>query len=182
MIKCVIVFYSLSINCIAQILAYMYITTYMYAVHSGICLQTMHIYAHNHFYFAHTQVNTFQCVLATNEFESFAIFLYEDVQWTTGDSSGGDDGLGGNEAVAGITAGDGVNFVTIPGSLTPDIINIDNTSNVGVPGAWIFKTGAGMYVHIYEHNVCDFVYNGAFVQLYHMHSYCTHTYTILFSH
>ena len=107
----------------------------------------MHIYAHNYFYFAHTQVNTFQCVLATNEFESFAIFLYDDIQWTTGDSSGGTDGLHGNEAVAGITAGDGVNFIAIPGSLTPDIINIDNTSNVGVPGVWIFKTGTGMYVH-----------------------------------
>lgn len=105
------------------------------------------------------QVNTFQCVLASNEFESFAIFLYDDIQWTTGDSSGGVDGLDGNEAVAGITAGDGVNFVTIPGSLTPDIINIDNTSNVGVPGVWIFKTGTGTYAHTSKASDCGFVFN-----------------------
>ena len=60
--------------------------------------------------------------------------------------SGGTDGLGGDEAVAGVSAGDGVNFITIPGSLTPNIINIDNTSNIGVPGVWMFKVGTGMYL------------------------------------
>ena len=63
--------------------------------------------------------------------------------------SGGTDGLGGDEAVAGVSAGDGVNFETIPGSLTPSIINIDNTSNIGVPGVWIFKVGTGMYLRTY---------------------------------
>ena len=63
--------------------------------------------------------------------------------------SGGTDGLGGDEAVAGVSAGDGVNFETIPGSLTPSIINIDNTSNIGVPGVWIFKIGTGMYLRTY---------------------------------
>jgi len=87
------------------------------------------------------QTNTFQCVLATNKVESFVIFLYADgrIHWTTGDRSGGDDGLGGTEALAGINAGDGVNFVTITGSLSPSIINISQTSNVGIPGVWILK-------------------------------------------
>ena len=91
------------------------------------------------------QVNTFQCVLATTEFESFTMFLYDDggIEWTTGDYSGGVNGLGGDEAVAGISAGDGVNVITIPGSLTPSIIDIDNTSNVGIPGVWMFKVGTG---------------------------------------
>jgi len=42
--------------------------------------------------------------LASTGFESFTIFLYADgrIQWTTGDNSGGDDGLGGTEALAGI--------------------------------------------------------------------------------
>ena len=90
-------------------------------------------------------MNTFQCVLASNEFESFVLFLYPDdgIQWTTAFSSGGTNGFGGNEAVAGISAGDGVNFITIPGSLTPSIINIANTSNIGVPGVWMFKVGTG---------------------------------------
>ena len=71
------------------------------------------------------------------------MFLYADgrIQWTTGDTSNGIDGLGGTEALAGINAGDGVNSITIPGSLTPDIINITQTSNVGIPGVWMFKVG-----------------------------------------
>ena len=85
--------------------------------------------------------NTFQCVLATSGVESFVIFLYADgrIQWTTGDRSGGDDGLGGTEALAGINAGDGRNFVTIPGSRTSRIINIPQTSNVDISGIWMFK-------------------------------------------
>ena len=77
------------------------------------------------------------------------IFLYADkrIQWTTGDSSGGSNGLGGNEAVAGIDAGDGINFITIPGSLTPSIINITQTSNVGIPGIWMFKVNEGNIYH-----------------------------------
>ena len=91
--------------------------------------------------------------------ESFVIFLYADerIQWTTGDSSGGSDGFGGTEAVAGINAGDGINFVTIPGSLTPSIINITQTSNVGIPGIWMFRVSEGnmfgRYVHLYNIDV-----------------------------
>ena len=96
------------------------------------------------FYFC-LQTNTFQCVLATNGVESYVIFLYADgrIRWTTGDNSGGFRGLGGTEALAGINAGDGVEFVTIPRSLTTRIINIDKTSNVGTPGIWMFKVNAG---------------------------------------
>ena len=91
------------------------------------------------------QSNTFQCILVSSIQESYVIFLYADtrIQWTTGDASGGIDGLGGNEALAGINAGDGINFVTIPGSLTASIINIAQTSNVGIPGIWMFKVNEG---------------------------------------
>ena len=91
------------------------------------------------------QTNTFQCILATSGVESFVIFLYADgrIQWTTGDSSGGSRGLGGTEALAGINAGDSINSVTIPGSRTPSIIGITQTSNVGIPGVWMFKVGSG---------------------------------------
>ena len=92
------------------------------------------------------QTNTFQCVLASSGVKSFVIFLYADggIQWTTGDFSGGDDGLGGTEALAGINAGDGENFITIPGSLTPSIIDIAQISNIGIPGMWIFQVDHGM--------------------------------------
>ena len=90
------------------------------------------------------QTNTFQCVLATNGHESFVIFLYAHgrIQWTTSDREGGENGLGGTEASAGISTGDGINF--IPGSRTPDIIKIDQTSNVDIPGVWMFQVGISM--------------------------------------
>ena len=93
------------------------------------------------------QTNTFQCVLATNGVESFVIFLYADgrIQWTTGSRSGGSRGLGGIEALAGINAGDGFNSYTIPGSQTPNIINISQTSNIDMPGIWMFSLKS-MYI------------------------------------
>jgi len=73
--------------------------------------------------------------------QSFVEFLYADelIQWTTGDSAGGVNGTGGIAAQAGISAGDGITSVTIPGSRTPAIINIDQTSNVEIPGVWVFQ-------------------------------------------
>ena len=66
-------------------------------------------------------------------------------------------GLGGSEAIAGISAGDGSNFIVIPEFRSPCILNIDTTSNVGIPGVWMFKVGTGIMlitvicidVHIY---------------------------------
>ena len=78
--------------------------------------------------------------------ESFVTFIYANIQWTTGDHSGGTNGLGGTEALAGINTGDGVNSITIPGSLTPNVLNIAETSNVGVPGVWMFRVGEGTWI------------------------------------
>ena len=83
-------------------------------------------------------------MLAASESESFVIFLYNQLQWTTGDDSSGTDGLGGTEALAGINAGDGINSVTILGSLTSNIIKLVFTSNVDNPGVWILKLGQGL--------------------------------------
>ena len=79
--------------------------------------------------------------MATNGINSFVIFLYADgeIQWTTGDASGGSGGFGGTPAQVGFNAGDGVRFASVPGSQTADIVNIDTTSNVGIPGVWIFR-------------------------------------------
>ena len=55
--------------------------------------------------FASSQVNTFQIVLVTNGRQSFTIFNYGDITWTTGEASGGESGKGGTEAqVGGILA------------------------------------------------------------------------------
>ena len=68
------------------------------------------------------------------------------MQWTTGDRSDGFRGLYGFEALAGINTGDRINFITIPGSRSSSIINIDTTSNIGIPGTWMFKLGTGIHL------------------------------------
>ena len=88
------------------------------------------------------QTNTFQCILATDNVQSFAIFQYADglMQWTTGDVSGNaSGGLGGIPAQVGFNAGDSLNYATVPESRTNAIINISSTSNVNTPGLWVFK-------------------------------------------
>lgn len=69
------------------------------------------------------------------------MFLYADgeIQWTTGDASGGANGMGGTPAQVGFNAGDGVNYAAVPESRTADIINITTTSNIGIPGVWAFQ-------------------------------------------
>jgi hypothetical protein len=92
--------------------------------------------------------NTFQLVLidrADTGAGNFDVeFRYEDINWTTGDASGGNDGLGGTPAQAGYDAGDGVNFFTVPGSQTDGIVNLDTTdSNTSTVGIWKFAIRDG---------------------------------------
>ncbi|KAM8985778.1 sushi, nidogen and EGF-like domain-containing protein 1 [Ara ararauna] len=85
--------------------------------------------------------NTFQAVLTTDTKRSFIILNYWDIQWTTGAASDGDPetGFGGTPAHAGFNSGDDSNYYNIPGSQTEAIINITKTSNVNVPGRWVFQ-------------------------------------------
>ena len=39
----------------------------------------------------------------------------------------------------GFNAGDGINYFSVPDSRTPEIGNIEFTSNVGTTGRWIFR-------------------------------------------
>ena len=77
-----------------------------------------------------SQTNTFQCILVSDGFMSFVIFLYADglIQWTTGDASEGMGGLGGIPAQVGFNAGDRTNFASHPYSQTNDILNIASSS------------------------------------------------------
>ena len=70
------------------------------------------------------------------------MFLYADIQWA-------------GTALAGINAGNRVNHVTISGSRTSSILDIEETSNVGIPGIWIFKVGESKVLYSY---VCTYVY------------------------
>ena len=87
------------------------------------------------------QLNTFQCVLATDGRSSFAIFHYVrgGIQWTTGDASNGMDGLGGTPAQVGFNAGDGIRFASVPGSRTAAILDIDERSNVMRTGVFVYQ-------------------------------------------
>ena len=90
--------------------------------------------AGNFFFFPRIQTNTFQCILITDGTYSFVIFLYADglIQWSLGTSSS-------IHAQAGFNAGDGVRATTISGSQTPEIVNITSTSNIGVPGKYLYR-------------------------------------------
>lgn len=65
--------------------------------------------------------NTFQTVIVTNEVETFACFYYEQIEWVTGEYSYA-------PAQCGFDAGDDENHVTIPGSLTEDIRDVEGHS------------------------------------------------------
>ena len=83
-------------------------------------------------------------------------FLYEDIQWS------------GTNTTIGFNAGDGVRSFTLPESLTAEgVLNLENTSNVGIPGVYIFRVDQnevetpstvipGTYVCMY---VCMYTYN-----------------------
>jgi hypothetical protein len=93
--------------------------------------------------------NSFQVVLrnrADTGAGNFDIdFRYNTLQWTTGGASGGSGGLGGTPAQAGFDAGNNVNFLTLPGSRTGQVLDLQNTSNVGagVPGLYSFAIRNG---------------------------------------
>lgn len=83
-------------------------------------------------------------MLVSDGFTSYVIFLYADglIQWSTGDASGGNGGLGGNEAHVGFNADDGASFTSHEYSQTHDIINISNSSRpAGLvpPGVLIYR-------------------------------------------
>ena len=87
------------------------------------------------YHFLLIQTNTFQCVLATDGFMSFVIFLYADglIQWGT---------LSTQKAQVGFNAGDGINFFSHNDSRTDNIINIDRETypeGHGRPGVLIFR-------------------------------------------
>uniref|UniRef100_A0AC34REN5 Uncharacterized protein n=1 Tax=Panagrolaimus sp. JU765 TaxID=591449 RepID=A0AC34REN5_9BILA len=88
---------------------------------------------------AQTKRNTFQCALGTNGVNSFAIFYYNQVQWTTGDASEGVNGLGGIPAQVGFDSGDGQNRYMLDVSCTGNVIDVADISNVGPPGVFIFR-------------------------------------------
>ncbi len=92
------------------------------------------------------KLNNFQIRLIDQGFGNFDIeFRYQDLQWTTGDASGGSGGLGGTPARAGFSAGDMVNFSELSASGDQAaMLDLINQSNVGDPGRFVFEVFNGV--------------------------------------
>ena len=64
-------------------------------------------------------VNTFQVVIASDGVQTFVRFSYGDIQW------------GRSRTLIGVSAGDGINFITHPASLSPNVTSLlDNTTTI----------------------------------------------------
>ena len=72
-------------------------------------------------------------MLTANSDSSYVFFLYEEggIQWTTS-----------TPPTVGLNAGDGETFASVTGTNTPNVINIDSTTNIGIPGMWAFQVNA----------------------------------------
>jgi Nidogen-like len=105
------------------------------------------------YFSSHTdKLNAFQLVLqdtsASGSPGDFDIsFRYEDINWTTGDASGGRNGLGGTVARAGFSAGTGnpSDFFELPQSGNQQgMLDLELTpGNSGVAGLWEFAVHNG---------------------------------------
>jgi nidogen-like/Big-like domain-containing protein/uncharacterized protein DUF5801/VWA domain-containing protein/hemolysin type calcium-binding protein len=100
------------------------------------------------YYGAHADhVNAFQLVIYNTGGQNFSFeFRYENVDWTTGDASGGSGGLGGVVARAGWNSGNGTDFFELPQSGNQSaILALETTSNPGTAqdGNWVFNVVGG---------------------------------------
>ncbi|MCB9992441.1 MAG: M10 family metallopeptidase C-terminal domain-containing protein [Hyphomicrobiaceae bacterium] len=92
------------------------------------------------------KTNSFQLQLFDRGSGDFDIvFRYDDINWTTGDASGGTGGLGGQVAHAGFTFGNGQDFFELPQSGSQaQMLKLENTlGNTGTKGLWEFAIRDG---------------------------------------
>lgn len=103
------------------------------------------------YYSRHTDLlNSFQVILTDDGFGDFDIeYRYQDINWTTGDASGGLHGLGGTVARAGWTSGNGLDFLELAASGNEKaMLNLENTSNVDQAGIYRFKVNNGQFENL----------------------------------
>ncbi|OQV25692.1 putative Sushi domain-containing protein 2 [Hypsibius exemplaris] len=77
--------------------------------------------------------NTFQIVLTTDGIRTFGIINYLDINWIRQNNQ---------FATAGFNAGDGIHFHEISGARTSWLGNLEEQTNVHVPGRWIYQLDA----------------------------------------
>ena len=76
--------------------------------------------------------NTYQTVLTTNGRDSFTILTYFQIQWSQNSE--------GTHALIGCNSADENKSYQMNNSLTPDIMNIVNQSNIGIPGQFVYHS------------------------------------------
>lgn len=92
------------------------------------------------------KLNAFQLALTkVGDDGDFNITLrYENIDWTTGDFSGGSGGLGGTVARAGYSSGNGLDYLELPQSGNQAaILAFESASNIGTPGTYEFAIRNG---------------------------------------
>lgn len=86
--------------------------------------------------------NTFQLILRDRNdltgSNTDVEFRYGNLEWTTGDASEGENGLGGQPAFAGYTGGAVGASQTLLGSGTSNVLTLNQRSNINKPGRWYF--------------------------------------------
>lgn len=94
---------------------------------------------------ATNRLNAFQLqLIRVGESDFDIVFRYEEINFTTGSASGGDNGLGGTVARAGYTSGDGQNFFELPQSGNQSqILDLENSSNINEAGVHRFQVRNG---------------------------------------
>ena len=110
--------------------------------------------------------NAFQLQLIDTHNGSFDIkFIYEDINWTTGDASRGTNGLGGVVARAGYSAGNDQNYYELPFSGNQAaMLNLENylLPGQGQAGVWSLSVNSdGNFAGIGLEEVADTLVGGA---------------------
>jgi hypothetical protein len=82
--------------------------------------------------------NTFQAVLTTDGNNSFTVFQYDKIMFTSTSTS--------PFTTVGFNAGDGIRSYSLPHSGTPDLTLLTSESNINTPGVWVFQVDTDVIV------------------------------------
>ena len=75
-------------------------------------------------------------MLATDNEQTIAVFIYDNIEW-------------GGEAQIGFNAGDGHTYHMLSEALTRQTLNMDEKTNVGVPGFFVFRVDSKSYKDLF---------------------------------